>query len=217
MILIYNELYEATQLGNKLAVELFFRANEGKKIDFYNFNAKKLFSNYFHDNDIDFFEYHFHDRIMGNTLKDNYGTSIAVNSNLKRNRKNFTIAHEIGHIEMHLDYVDNIYFDTNCFSQDNQIEKEANAFAAGLLVPRSALISNLVHNNTAHQISVNLGVSKEVLFWRIVNYLSNELNYYSYVQKTVTDYFNCLTREEVLNSDFISILECANVSVTRQV
>lgn len=64
--------------------------------------------------------------------------AILVNENESKQRQTFTIAHELGHFLLHREELGNIpdllvvYRDGK---SDNALEKEANHFAANLLVP----------------------------------------------------------------------------------
>lgn len=61
---------------------------------------------------------------------------IIVNAESPTDRKRFTIAHELGHIVMHYDFIS--------FDKDmKDIEKEANEFASEFLMPESEIIGDL--------------------------------------------------------------------------
>ena len=76
-------------------------------------------------------------------IENNQGT-IGYNQNESRVRRRFTIAHELGHYELHKNqsalFVDKqfkIYRSQNSSTVNNnqELEKEANAFAAAVLMP----------------------------------------------------------------------------------
>lgn len=73
---------------------------------------------------------------------------ITVNALHHPNRRRFTIAHELGHYFLHSrdqnDFVDKILFRS---SDSDPIEREANVFAAELLMP-SAEFQNLIKQGT---------------------------------------------------------------------
>ena len=86
-------------------------------------------------------------KILGKAEGNNKGALIYINSNIPdTGRANFTAAHEIGHVCMHIIPQKKMSFEcgskelTNPF--DNPIEKEANGFASGLLLPKN-LISTI--------------------------------------------------------------------------
>lgn len=76
------------------------------------------------------------------SIKDGVGT-IGYNQNEPKVRKRFTIAHELGHYELHRDksdlFVDKqfIYRSQNSGNTavNQQMEQEANMFASGILMP----------------------------------------------------------------------------------
>lgn len=75
---------------------------------------------------------------MGFALKRDEDIIIFTNSSLRLSREIFTLAHEIGHIELHFgkekSFVDNHY---TVFGKSNETaEQEANYFAACLLMPK---------------------------------------------------------------------------------
>lgn len=81
------------------------------------------------------------DQVSGMLFRDKGRSVIGINSNESPARQRFTIAHEIGHLQLH---DDSIHFDTpvevffrNQLSSKSVDHKEieANAFAAELLMP----------------------------------------------------------------------------------
>ena len=85
---------------------------------------------------------------------------IVLNKNHPPNRKRFTLAHEIGHYTLHKE-LDEIFLDSNLTyfrskdysNKDSNIEKEANCFAAELLMPKP-IIAKLIEDN-------NINISDE--------------------------------------------------------
>lgn len=86
--------------------------------------------------------------ILNNKLKETFDTNkvIVVNKEQSNSRRRFTVAHELGHYLMHVD--ENIrrsdspffaYRDTH--SETTRLEREANAFAAAILMPRDSIIN----------------------------------------------------------------------------
>jgi Zn-dependent peptidase ImmA (M78 family) len=82
-----------------------------------------------------------HDNISG--FYDPVENSIYVNSEEFALRQTFTIAHELGHKILHEEWAKSadykILYRDQSLNDDDPHEKEANAFAAHLLVPRSML------------------------------------------------------------------------------
>lgn len=94
------------------------------------------------------------DKLSGFILRDpNKSAIIGVNSNHHPNRQRFTIAHEIGHYLLHKGDIIHVDSEKRAFEinfrgveaskgVDDQ-EKEANLFAAELLMPKSLLDKDL--------------------------------------------------------------------------
>tara|TARA_R110002020_G_scaffold31481_2_gene98089 strand:+ start:2171 stop:2689 length:519 start_codon:yes stop_codon:yes gene_type:complete len=73
---------------------------------------------------------------------------IGVDSDQGIQRKRFTIAHELGHYYLHRQFkstfVDEVFARSG---SSNQVEREANAFAAALLMPKELIIKAIKVNN----------------------------------------------------------------------
>ncbi len=101
-------------------------------------------------------------KILGKALGNNHNALIYLNSNIQDiGRYNFTAAHEIGHVCMHI--MSGCHQNFECSSSElynpynDPIEKEANGFASGLLMPKS-----LIHSLTDHDINWhNIQIIKE--------------------------------------------------------
>jgi Zn-dependent peptidase ImmA (M78 family) len=93
------------------------------------------------------------EELSGMIYMDDNIPIVVINSLHHSNRRRFTLAHEIGHFELHLKkfgeqvHVDKKFWayarDKNSSAGENIIEIEANQFAAEILVPRSFLIKEL--------------------------------------------------------------------------
>lgn len=87
--------------------------------------------------------------MLGKAEGNKKGALIYVNANIPdKRRKNFTVAHELGHVCMHIMSQKKLSFECGNKELNNTfndpIEKEANGFASGLLMPKR-LIS--MHSN----------------------------------------------------------------------
>ena len=91
------------------------------------------------------------DDLCGLILKNNKKAIIGVNANHSENRKRFTIAHELGHYLLHTNQdtfvdrhenLDLVKFRFNSDNNNNREEKEANCFAACLLIPKKNITKN---------------------------------------------------------------------------
>lgn len=97
--------------------------------------------------------------------------TISVNKDDSRNRQSFTIAHEIGHLVLHEAELKDkpdisilLRMPIGGFEHD-RLEKEANCFAANLLVPREMLDQN--RNKSVDELSAIFKVSKDVIRFRM--------------------------------------------------
>lgn len=117
-------------------------------------------------------------------VKDTYAI-IGINEGHHPNRQRFTIAHELGHFFLHRNnervFVDGkpIFYRDQVSSEGSQIQEiEANAFAAELLMPASALKAQLsdrrlnlflnpVDDLTVQRLALELAVSVQALTIRL--------------------------------------------------
>ena len=97
---------------------------------------------------------------------------ITVNRDDAPQRQTFTIAHELGHALLHEDWAETEKYkiqwrDPSRNDNDNPYEKEANAFAANLLVPRKML--DEFRDLSDAQLSKLFAVSTQVVRFRRSN------------------------------------------------
>jgi len=107
---------------------------------------------------------------------------ITYNKRNNSNRRRFTIAHEIGHAILHskdqpifIDKAPTVMFrNTLSSTGEDYREREANAFAASLLIPKELLEENL--SNAPHDINKaikfladSFGVSENAMAFRLSN------------------------------------------------
>ena len=106
----------------------------------------------------------------------NGGYEIAINSEHHSNRKRFTAAHELGHYIYHRDLLGSGTADTRAYRSENtrlpnnnitpSHERQANSFAANLLMPREALI-NVRPDDDLMDLAARFGVSAEAMRIRL--------------------------------------------------
>ncbi len=111
--------------------------------------------------------------------------TIGYNQNESRVRKRFTIAHELGHFELHRNQ-SNLFVDKNFKLYRSQasanttlsqkMEKEANAFAAALLMPEQLVKKevdqieiDLGNEEAIKKLSKIFDVSTTAMYFRITN------------------------------------------------
>lgn len=111
--------------------------------------------------------------------------TVIVNTNFPLTRQRFTLAHELGHliIPWHLGtIVDDIYSESYKSFAYQDIEQEANRFAAEILMPQQ-WVKDLIQNNTntlaqLHKyIARQAGVSEHAAVIRLINYLPKNIIY----------------------------------------
>jgi len=118
--------------------------------------------------------------ILGKSEGNNYGSLIYVNSSLDEVRYNFTAAHELGHVVMHI--MQNKQESFECSSKDfgdyykAPFEQEANGFASGLLMPKKLidpLTDGDINWKNISKIKAKCGTSLEASYRRL-SALTNE-------------------------------------------
>lgn len=103
-------------------------------------------------------------RVYALTYRTGSDIDIAFNNTVSLNRQKFSFAHELGHLYMgHVHDGGSVDFDSS-----NATEREANEFAAELLIPRAELNKLLKNGRTTMKDLVNFfEVSEEALWWRV--------------------------------------------------
>lgn len=109
--------------------------------------------------------------------------TVVVNSLHHANRRRFTIAHELGHFELHMSTIGaDVHVDKRFLARDensstgfDKKEIEANLFAAELLVPRQLLLDELrgrtvdveMDDELLGELADKFGVSKQMMAIRV--------------------------------------------------
>lgn len=144
-----NNLLETNCLREPPIIARGIAMNCGLKVIFVDFNSLSNFQN-----------------VSG--FIDSRTNTMYVNANESPKRQNFTIAHELGHFildHMQSTEYEMLYRNSNCNQSNSQLEKEANFFAANLLVPEIYLkkaIKDYPYVNDS-ELSNIFGVSKDVI------------------------------------------------------
>jgi Zn-dependent peptidase ImmA (M78 family) len=117
--------------------------------------------------------------ISGGLYRHADGPVIGVNAQHHPNRQRFTIAHEIGHLVLHESedyFVDRVFRrDTNSSAAVDQVEIEANKFAACLLMPKSfvkAAIADYeepLRSENVEELARSFQVSQQAMTLRLIN------------------------------------------------
>lgn len=137
-----------------------------------------------HNLEIKIFEENMEDNISGLLYLKNGTPYIGVNSSHHPNRKRFTIAHELGHYVLHHPKDNDVIVDKKLFifpraeelSSGYEKEKEANKFAASLLMPKALLERIIIQeeidlddDNAITKLSEIVLVSEQALTYRLLN------------------------------------------------
>lgn len=117
----------------------------------------------------------FADAEIAGVIKKQAGrTTILVNHADSYNRKRFTIAHELGHFFLHLAGQDDtgfidMYRTINGRGNKSQLETEANAFAAAILMDDIMVKSLWTDLSSVQSLAEIFGVSYEAMGYRLSN------------------------------------------------
>ena len=144
-------------------------------ISLLNYNFSYFFQYCIQRNQIQVISHHFSNhKIEGLTVVDELGTSFSYERDNPKVKQNFTLCHELGHFILKHD---GNYFSESVDNQENLLEREANVFSAVVLMPDIVLLSKIYYScETFHQVQNSLAVSKQALFFRLLDFLRE---YYS--------------------------------------
>lgn len=139
-------------------------------ISLLNYDFSYFFQYCIQKNQIQVISHHFSNhKIEGLTVVDELGISFSYEIDNPKVKQNFTLCHELGHyILKH----DGNYFAESIDNQENLLEREANIFSAVVLMPDIVLLSKIYYScDTFHQVQNSLEVSKQALFFRLLDFL----------------------------------------------
>lgn len=132
---------------------------------------------------IDLVNYTFEDDISGVLVLNEGQPTIGVNQGHSEVRRRFTIAHELGHFVLHKGkgemFMDKVLFRKSSQEynvRDEKMEKEANYFAANILMPEkvvrklfAASISDFYDDSTIQDLAKKFKVSSSAMTYRLIN------------------------------------------------
>ncbi|KIH70042.1 ImmA/IrrE family metallo-endopeptidase [Salinicoccus roseus] len=175
------------------------------------FKANEYFDELFEFFDCEVIDFPMNSKISGLTQKDELGLSVMINSNIPNGMINFTYAHELAHVILHIKNGITPEIDTDnstSFTSRDKLEIEANQFAAQFLLPDISLKSQVLSNFTLYNIKYNSNVSVDVIKWRLISILTKEYGLHKIDSMKVFDsYRQCRTHETVKNSEMFSVLQ----------
>ena len=139
-------------------------------ISLLDYNFTYFFQYCIQKNQIQVISHHFSNhKIEGLTVVDELGTSFSYERDNPEVKQNFTLCHELGHFILQHD---GNYFTESIDNQENLLEREANIFSAVVLMPDIVLLSKIYYSfDTFHQVQNSLEVSKQALFFRLLDFL----------------------------------------------
>ncbi len=170
--------------------------------------------------------------ISGAACRLNDGGYILINRNEPWARQNFDLGHEVFHLltweKMPPDRIDLIASETKSTGKRPAVEKLADAYTAGLLMPETVIKSRWAHRGSSTSMgewipaqAAELRVSPIALYWRLVNLALIQkdaalLKVVSASRVTVSE-----GRPQLYSADFVqdlhAVLERGHVTVLRAV
>ena len=168
-----DELY--TKVSNTTKQTL-YQFMKDQNISLLNYRFDYFFQFCIQINNIQVLPHHFSNhKIEGLTVVDELGTSFSYERDNPKVKRNFTLCHELGHFILKHD---GNYFAESVYNQENFLEREANIFSAVVLMPDIVLLSKIYYScDTFQQVQNSLEVSKQALFFRLLDFLRE---YYPY-------------------------------------
>lgn len=168
-----DELYTRVSSATK---KVLYQYIKDLDISILNYNFTYFFQYCIQEHQIQVISHHFsNNKIEGLTVVDELGISFSYEIDNPKVKQNFTLCHELGHFILK--------HDGNCFTesidnQENFLEREANIFSAVVLMPDIVLLSKIYYScDTFQQVQNSLEVSKQALFFRLLDFLRE---YYPY-------------------------------------
>ena len=182
-----DELYTRISKSTK---HMLYQYMKDHDISLLNYNFNCFFQYCIQKYNIQVISHHFSNhKIEGLTVIDELGVSFSYEKDNPIVKQNFTLCHELGHFILK--------HEGTCFAEsiDNQeslIEREANIFSAVVLMPDIVLLSKIFYScDTFQQIKNDLSVSKQALFFRILDLIRD---YYpgkeSTIKQAIEDYID---------------------------
>ena len=162
-----DELYTRVSRATK---QVLYQYMKDYDVSLLNYNFNSFFQHCIQNNQIQVISHHFSNhKIEGLTVVDELGVSFSYERDNPKVKQNFTLCHELGHFI--LKHNGN-YFAESIDNQENSIEREANVFSAVVLMPDIVLLSKIYYScDTFYQVQNSLEVSKQALFFRLLDFL----------------------------------------------
>ena len=161
------ELYTRISKSTKHVLYQYMKDND---ISLLNYNFNCFFQYCIQKYEIQVISHHFSNhKVEGLTVIDELGISLSYEKDNPIVKQNFTLCHELGHFILKHE---GTYFAESIDNQENLLEREANIFSAVVLMPDIVLLSKIYYScDTFQQIQNSLDVSKQALFFRLLDLL----------------------------------------------
>lgn len=106
---------------------------------------------------------------------------IVINDELDDVTKTVVCAHELGHDVLHKDFSEGGIRESTLFLSNNKTEREANLFAANILVSDSDILEEITYHNDISSVAANIGYPIEIIEYKleIMNYKGYNFNFNS--------------------------------------
>ena len=182
-----DELYSRVSKITKQALYPFIKEEE---ISTLNYHFHYYFDYCIHENNIQVISHHFSNhKIEGLTVIDELGTSFSYELDNPITKRHFTLCHELGHFILKHD---GSYFTESVDNQESILEREANVFAAIILMPDIVLLSKIYYSCDPFQkVKEDLEVSKQALSFRLIDLLRlYEVDIESAIKRAVEEYID---------------------------
>ena len=173
-----DELYTRISKSTKHVLYQYMKDHD---ISLLNYNFNYFFQYCIQKYQIQVISHHFSNhKIEGLTVIDELGISFSYEKDNPIVKQNFTLCHELGHFILKHE---GTYFAESIDNQGSLQEKEANIFSAIVLMPDIVLLSKIYYScDTFQQIQNSLDVSKQALFYRLLDLLRE---YYPEKESTI--------------------------------
>jgi len=107
------------------------------------------------------------DKFAGCLWRNGDEWTIVLNTRQSSQRRLFTVAHELGHYFLHRQLQNQFTCNNSSAACSTTLEREANAFAAELLMPAHQIHQYVQHHYHPSRTANLLGVSEEALKYRL--------------------------------------------------
>ena len=158
------------ELYTSATKQVLYQYMKDDDISLLDYNFTYFFQYCIQKNQIQVISHHFSNhKIEGLTVVDKLGTSFSYERDNPKVKQNFTLCHELGHFILKHN---GFYFAESVDNQEDVLEREANIFSAVVLMPDIVLLSKIYYScETFHQVQNSLEVSKQALFFRLLDFL----------------------------------------------